>query len=260
MALFKPVVADTRRGRLAAAVALSTPYGAVQAGPVQQEAAPEPWQAAAEHPVAAVGGASGRTHVGGRPQVAAVLLHPAPAAAETAGVGARAAPLPAQQQGQEQPLSPADVRQGEDLAAADAAAGMHAATDAAAAAAAGLATLAGVQLQQEQQELQQELQQEEQKQQQQQLHQFQPQRASPQQQPQEEQEEEAAPREGLAPSESSIPLLPAGAFNQEQDISVFRQVGHKPGGRAAGWQGGRAAGRQGGYLAASFACLPACLC
>lgn len=261
VALFRPATAETRRGRLATAVAVASPYtqaegppgrpgasaAAVPQAPAPQATAlpeaPDVWRAAAERPVAAVGGTTGRTHVGGAAQLAAARLHAAPGAA--AAVSARLqtpAPEPqlaVKEPGQERPLSPTDVRKGQSLAAADVAAGHKAAADAATATA-GAGEAGGPagwgeaaeklqppeqtsarQLPAQQEEQQVEL----------------TKALGVRYEPQQAQQRGAAvgpggrtPPQALPPwpratQPESEPLLPAGAFSQEQDISVFRWVG-----------------------------------
>lgn len=267
LALFKPASDESRRGRLATAVAMASPYLAPpQTGapsPAEQAAAaaqpfaapPDGWEAAAERPVAAVGGTTGLTHVGGRADLTAAHLRARPAAAAeeeaaepgrpASGTAAAEEAPAAEAEERERPLSPTDVQQGRALAAADVAAGPKAAADTAAAAAPAAASRGG---------------------------------AEPEPEPEPEAEAEAEPplsrREEQRPSGAAIasplaeagqqepaqqveargsgsggreeyimgpahqerqpagpqpapsePLLPAGAFNQDQDISVYRWVG-----------------------------------
>lgn len=86
------------------------------------------WQAAAERPVAAVGGTTGRTHVGGAAELAAARLHRAPPAA-----AAEEPAQPAEKAAAEAAAAEEDLRHGPELAAADVAAGHKAAADVAAA-------------------------------------------------------------------------------------------------------------------------------
>jgi hypothetical protein len=159
LALYRPASEETRRGRLSAAVATASPYLAppppidyaqspaeeaaaaeAAAPPASTQLGPPPednWRVAAERPVAAVGGTTGQTHVGGRAELAAARLHTGDAAAAPAETAA-ADEVPTEEQPVtgEQPggLSPVDLLHGRGLAAADAAAGRKAARDAASAA------------------------------------------------------------------------------------------------------------------------------
>ncbi|KAL4435460.1 hypothetical protein ABPG77_006222 [Micractinium sp. CCAP 211/92] len=150
LAAFRPASPDTRRGRLLGLVAQASPYlgplpggaePAAAGSPLAQAgqgaeageaegtgaAAPGPWQEAAEQPEAAAGGRTGTTHVGGPAELDPARLHRRRegASAQEEAEGEAAQPRP----------SPTDIRKGQGLAAADVAAGRHAATDAAAVAA-----------------------------------------------------------------------------------------------------------------------------
>lgn len=311
LAPFRPASAESPRGRLATALAVTSPYMPAQrqagifqeaaeaaggaAGRKEEPAAGaagrqppaataglaaaggEPsldrWALAAEQPVAAVGGVSGDTHIGGAAALAAAHMQAAPGAVAEAGEAgeAREAAPPARsaaveqptaaaaaaaeeeeeegeqewqllpQPERERPLSREDVRAGQGLAAADMAAGHHAAVDAAAVAAplqaagsggaeaageAGPAARAAAHEAAAAEAPARELA----------AAQFGgPQAASvaaaegqveqpgytmgPA--PAERRQPSAAAAEG-GPAEQ--PLLPAGGFNREQDISVFRPV------------------------------------
>lgn len=163
LAAYRPATADTRRGRLNILVAQASPYlgplpgtagpaeagsPGAQAGPGAEAgeaeetgaAAPGAWRVAADQPVAAVGGTTGTTHVGGPGELEAARLHRRAAPEAAAEAAAGAAEEGAAGGAPQRPLSPTDARKGQGLAAADVAAGHHAAVDAAA----GTAGEAGV--------------------------------------------------------------------------------------------------------------------
>ena len=334
VAPFHPASEATRRGRLAAAVASVSPYtsppvspptspaagvAAPAAAPLgqqqqqqqrQQQAegalpeevpqAPSVWQEAAQHPVAAVGGTTGQTHVGGPAALAAARLHAAPHAAAAAAQPETALSIEEQAlravAPPDRPLSPVDVRKGQSLAAADMAAGHKAAADAAAAAppSASAAEPAAPQQQQQQRgaaaaaplQRQEELEEgwelpEAPSPPARQLPPAPPAIESPARRQQQEQLQERArppepsaelgaimgpppsrPRVGAAPAGGSVaspprPLLPAGAFGQEQDISVFRCGGGAGVKGLRGW-GPSVRGEAWGWVGPRLVGGPAC--